>query len=71
MKLTEQKLKEMILEELHEMNVGLRPSAIEAWQAYQQSLKSKKPSVEQLEAEIQQLEKMLDDLRKMKDQLKK
>ena len=72
MKLTEQKLKEMILEELHEMiGIGPRPSAIATWQALEQSLKSKKPSVKQLESEIKQLEQILANLQKMKDQLKK
>ena len=70
MKLTEQRLKEIILEELDEM-IGGRGSAIEMAKSMEKSLKSKKPSLEQIEAEISQLEKMLADLRKMKDSLKK
>ena len=70
MKLTEQRLKEIILEELDEM-LGGRGSAIEMAKAMEKALKSKKPSVEQLESEIQQLEQILANLRKMKDQLKK
>lgn len=69
MKLTEQRLKEIILEELDEM-LGGRGAAIE-WARSLEKVLSKKPSVEQLESEIRQLEKMLDDLRKMKDSLKK
>ena len=68
MKLTEQRLKEIILEELDEMLGGRE--VIDVARSLEKVL-SKKPSVEQLEAEIQQLEKMLVNLRKMKDQLKK
>lgn len=69
MKLTEQRLKEIILEELDEMLGGRE--VIDVAKAMEKALKSKKPSVEQLESEIQQLEQILANLRKMKDQLKK
>lgn len=71
MKLTEQRLKKIILEELEEM-IGGRGSAIEMARSLERMYKRKeKPSVEQLESEIQQLEQILANLRKMKDQLKK
>lgn len=73
MKLTEQRLKEMIRQELEEMMPPqeFHHAMAKGIAANIERQRNKKPSIAELEAEIQKLEQMLADARKMKAQLQK
>lgn len=73
MKLTEQKLKEMIRQELEEMMPPqeFHHAMAKGIAANIERQRKKEPSIAELDAEIRQLEKMLADARKMKAQLQK